>query len=183
MQNIPTTSYIIITLALVYSFAMPTWGEVKNLMNERSDYKKAVLAIDDIKQKRTELLNKYNNVSEMDRKNIETMLPSSYDFVKLVSQIDSVASRYGISIANINGNIIPNTETDTTDASQIINKFNPESAVISFSFITNYSNFRNFLNELELSMRILDIKSLNVSILESGSYQFDLEFKTYWLSS
>lgn len=67
-------------------------------MKEKQEYESSLEMVNSIESKKNELLAEFDKISEQDKKNIETILPSSLDFVKLISQIDRVAANYGITI-------------------------------------------------------------------------------------
>ena len=179
MSNISILAYVILTLSIGYAFIYPSAGDLSKLMEEKQKYSDYVEMTGNIENKKDELLTRFNNISEEDKKNIETILPDSLDFVRLISQIDAVAANYGISIDKISSR-----EVDPSVGSSI-EEAGPQrpyrSSVIGFSFTSSYDNFNGFMAELEKSLRILDVKSVKLSIQESGVYSYNVEFETYWL--
>jgi Tfp pilus assembly protein PilO len=125
------------------------------------------------------LLTKFNQIPVADKKSIDTVLPNSLDFVKLISQIDSVAGSQGIMLDKINSR-----ETDSS-VGESVAEAKParpyHSAIISFSFTTTYEKFNVFMAALEKSLRILDVKSLKIEALENGLYIYSVDLETYWL--
>ena len=178
MSGISILTYIVLTLSVAYAFIYPSFGEVSALTQEKEKYNDALETVMNIENKKNELLTQFNSISEEDKKEINTILPTSFDFIRLISQIDAVASQHGISIDKI-------SSKETASSGSSIEEAKPansyRSAVISFSFEASYDKFLNFVNDLEKSMRILDIKSVGLQTEEKGFNAYDVEFETYWL--
>jgi len=170
---------LIVSLAIGYFFVYSPSKTLPSLIGQQQDYRHFLATIGDIETKKGELLTKYNNIPQEYRQTINTVLPDSLDFVRLVSQIDSVAAGYGISIDNITSRETSNSVGETVEGAQPERVYN--SAIVGFSFITSYENFSLFINHLEKSLRILDIKSLTIKEGEEGTFVFGVEFETYWL--
>jgi Tfp pilus assembly protein PilO len=179
MSNTSIISYIILTLAIGYAFIYSPLGDINNLLAEKQKYVDSLDKISNIESKKNDLLTKFNEIPESDKKNIETVLPSSLNFVKLISQIDTLAANYGISINNISSKEVnPSTGTlaENTEPQKTYN-----SSIIGFSFIASYDKFKTFLNDLEKNMRVMDIRSAQLETKENGVYSYNVEFETYWL--
>lgn len=181
MSNISILAYIVLTLSISYAFIYPSVGEISGLLEEKQKYSDYVGMVNNIENKKDELLTEFNNISEEDKKDIETILPDSLDFVRLISQIDAVAANYGISIDKISSR-----EVDPSVGSSI-EEAGPsrpyQSSIIGFSSIASYEKFNEFMIELEKSLRILDVKSVKIGVQEDGLYSYDVEFETYWLKT
>lgn len=177
MSNTSKLIYIILILAISYLFIYPSVGELSALTAEKHKYTDTLIMINNIETKKNELLTKFNNISAADRKDIETILPNSLDFVNLISQIDSVAAKYGISIDKVSSkeSVVSGNSGETTPSQSY------QSAVIAFSFDATYEKFNAFLNDLEKSLRILDVKSIKLTTGDDGIYTYNIEFQTYWL--
>lgn len=179
MSNTAIVAYVVIALGIGYAFILPNYNDLTLLMEEQQKYEHSLEMVNNIENRKNELLAKFNNISAQDRKDIETVLPSSFNYIRLISQIDAVAARYGISIDRVTSR-----EVDSSNGDSIAGAMPPKpykSAIIGFAFDATYDKFGGFLSELEDSMRILDIQSINLSAGETGVYTYDVEFQTYWL--
>ena len=178
MSKISTIIYVVLALSIGYIFVLPLYQDVSQLLSQKTSYMNSLNAIDNIQNKKSELLNQFNQISDADKENLNTILPNSFDFVKLVSEIDAVAASHGISIGNITSKEIDPSVGDSIDTAQPSKPYN--SAIIGFSFTTSYGNYRAFLSDLEKSMRILDITSTRLEAQDKGLYSVSVEFETYW---
>ncbi|MEK7669435.1 MAG: type 4a pilus biogenesis protein PilO [Patescibacteria group bacterium] len=179
MSNTTILFYVILTLSIGYAFIYPTAGDLSALMDERQKQENYLEMISKIEVKKNELLTEYNNISVDDKKYIGTILPDSFDFVRLISQIDAVGSKYGLSIDKTSFKEINASSGDSISEAGPPKTY--QSATISFSFDASYSQFNSFMDDLGKSLRILDIKSMKLSAKETGVYSYDVEFEVYWL--
>ncbi len=181
MTSSSTILIFLLTFGVNYLFSYPMYEEVKNLRAEYKNQQDSLVTINNIEIKKDELLKQYNSIPKNIKDNINKILPDSVDFVKLISDIDGVANKYGILIEG------PKLKIKSPSVGGSIEEAQPEktfqSAIVGFSFSSNYSNFNYFLTELENSMRILDIRSLNISPGRNGTYDYLLEFETYWIKN
>lgn len=179
MSSISKISYLVLTLAISYAFVYPAFGDISSLNDQKNKYLDSLNTVSNIENKKAELLTKFNQISDTDKKNIETVLPDSFDYVKLVSQIDAVAANYGISINSLSQkDLSPSVGGSVADAGA---EKPYHSALISFSFVGTYDNFKGFMDGLEKSLRILDIRSVKLTSQDNGIYSYNVEFETYWL--
>lgn len=171
-------SYLLISCALLYAFAYPFWTEVTMKMEEKTKYQKTIDDVNALNQKKDQILAQIKNISDEDRERIDTFMPSSLDFVKLTSDINEVGSKYGIKIDKVSS-----VEKDKSVGNSINEAEPPKTyntASISFSFNSSYPNFIKFVNDLEKSLRMLDVKSVIISPTTGSSYDFKLDMDTYW---
>ncbi len=179
MSNISIISYIILSLAVLYSFAYPKFNQVNSLNQEKNKYEEALETVRNIENRKNELLRQYNNISEQDKKRIESVLPNSLDLIKLVSEIDSVASRYGISINNISSSNQSDSIGNSVKDAKSVREF--QSAIIGFSFDATYEKFLIFIDDLEKNLRVMDLRSLKLETKENN-FSYKVEFEVYWLN-
>lgn len=137
-----------------------------------------------LKTSREELLAKYNSISKSDLDNLKTLLPDSVDNIRLIIQIDSLATRNGLS--TVRGVDYQSQQTAAVAAQT------PDAArqpygdfTISFETSGQYKNFLSFLSDLEENLRLVDVTAItftpssNQSLTGTMSYRVTL--KTYWL--
>jgi len=179
MSNIAIITYLVLSLSIGYAFAYPKFGEVSILRDEKQKYEGYVETVANIENRKNDLLAQFNKVSAEDKKEIETIMPDSFDFVRLTSQIDLVAAKYAISIDNISSREVGSSVGGSISEAAPPKPF--QSNILGFSFKASYEKFNQFIDDLEKSLRILDIKSIKVETGEGGVYSYTVEFETYWL--
>jgi len=182
MSKISILSFFILTSVIGYAFIYPTAGEIKTLLNEQQKYEDSLEMVSNIEAKKSELLTKFNSISSEDKASIDTVLPDSFNFVRLISQIDSVASRYGIAINDISSKEISSSVGSTIENAESPREY--QSAAVEFSFSSSYDQYNSFLGDLEKSLRILDLKSTKITSNEEKKvFNYTVELETYWLKT
>ncbi len=178
MNSTSGTMYIVLALAIAYAFTYPMYNELFAIMDQKQVYEDALATVATIESKKSQLEQAYASIPEASKKEIETLLPKSPSSVALVSQIDTVAAKYGISIDNIiSSEVSQSLPGAIADGAQP----NPyQTSIIGFGFISTYENFRKFTDDLEKSLRILDVSSVRITPQTKGLYNFVIEFETYW---
>lgn len=179
MKTTSILSFLILTLAVAYSFIWPAYSDLGLLRAKKSGYEDSLAMVNNIEMKRNELQSKYDQIPPADKKNIETVVPDNFDFVRLISQIDNVGAKYGISISSIGSRV-----TDPSVGNSVAEAAPPrafQSAIISFSFTSSYQAFTSFINDLEKSLRILDIRVLKIDAEDKGVNAYNVELETYWV--
>jgi hypothetical protein len=52
---------------------------------------------------------------------------------------------------------------------------------VSFNVTAPYQQFISFMQDLEASLRVMDLTHLTVSANDTGTYDFGVQLTTYWL--
>jgi Tfp pilus assembly protein PilO len=179
MKNSTALILVLVSVGLFYTFIGPQYTKAKDLMTQSAEFKNVLENVSSITDKKNDLLVKYQAMPQSDILRVNKILPSNVDTVQLATDFDSIASKYGISIKNIKTaeNKIDNTATIMQDATE-----KPYNAVkVSFAFTSTYDNFRKFMQDIEKSLRIIDIKSLSFNSTDAGLNEYEVSIQTYWL--
>lgn len=179
MKNSTSFIMLLVAIGLVYAVFMPRYEKVQGLINQQDQYKKILDDVSSLSDIRDDLEVKYENLPPAEVARLEKILPSNVDTVSLALNFDSIAARYGISLKSIR-TIESKLDTGTAIV-QSNNKKPYERVTVSFSFVSTYPNFRKFMADIENSLRIIDVKSVEFQATESGVYEFQVSVETYWL--
>lgn len=180
MSGTSILTYLVLSLSVLYAFVYPAFGDLSLLNEKKQNLDHSLEQVANIEKKKSDLLTAFNQISAEDKKNIDTVLPNSLDFVRLMSQISSVAENYGIVIDQISSKDSGNISAgDTVENAEPEKAY--ESSLISFTFHAPYQTFKSFMSELERSLRIMDIRSMRLETQENGVYSYTVEFEVYWL--
>lgn len=184
MNLIAPLFLIIASVGIFYGYTNPNYrGENNNgsanvvkLMNERKQYAEAL----DSSKKFIDKLNKLslvnNSLSISDLERLKKLVPDNIDNVKLIIDIDKIASRYGFHIRGIK----------IEDGAGNTGELGPDnsplgSVVLSFNITASYDRFKMFIRDLEESLRVIDITNFTFNSTESGDYDYGIKIRTYWL--
>ncbi|TAL49588.1 hypothetical protein EPN83_00040 [Patescibacteria group bacterium] len=168
-------------LALFFLFVSPRWGSVKEFRSQMGQYNEALNKAAELRGLRDELLVQFNALPKDDITRLERLVPDSVNTVKLVTDIDAVAGKYGITVSNVR------VTEETVDISQEVPS--PETAkpylttTITFKFTATYQNLVAFLKDLEKSLQLVDVKSVSFDSGKSKNnlYEYEVAIQTYWL--
>lgn len=160
----------------------PTYQEIKEKQAEKARYDETLAKTVEIREFRKNVQSKYNAIDERDFERLEKMLPTHIDNIRLILDINSVASARGMTIRDIRIDLDQGVGDDENiDVSSSAGGYG--SVGFRFTVVTTYPNFKDFLDDLALSLRVVDVHSIGIGAIEEEDnfYRFDVGIRTYWL--
>jgi hypothetical protein len=190
MKNITSLILIILAIGLFFTY---TDGEIKGMKTIQVSNAAYLTAIQNSQQliaERDKVLAIYNTLTTQEKANLDKILPDNIDNVRLMIDMNNIASRHGIVLQGLSTSADGSggASGSNSRASSAVNSgTNPSSDTvnpvsISFGFSSSYANFLSFMKDVESSMRILDISSMSVTANPTGTYNYSMQLQTYWLS-
>jgi len=191
------TKIIISILAFVVAgvlfvgYTRPTYEKVQAIRADIVKFDQALEKSRELQELKRGLLSRYNTFTEANLSRLNRMLPDHVDNVRLVLDLDNLASRYGMAVQNVlisRGNDEEQVATVLGSLGAQNTKY--DSLAMQFATVGTYSNFVRFLEDLESSLRIVDLVSLTIEpaiisnegvILEEPLYEYNVAIRTYWL--
>jgi len=149
---------------------------------QEAQYNDALTKAQELQSVRDQLLARYNTFSQDDLDRLKKMLPDQVDNIRLILDLDSMASKYGmrvhdVQVANPNaGSITSGNADELGPGSQGF-----ESIDLTFAVTGTYDTFRSYLADLEKSLRLVDVVGITFTPGQTGVYDFTLHVTTYWL--
>lgn len=182
MRSLTPIIFILASIALFFMVTDPVYKEVKTLRVKYAQYQDVLDKATELLKQRKTLQDKYNSFAEDDISRLKKLLPDTVDNVRLIIDIDEIAKRYGITIKNVRLDDTKTT-TGTKDATATITSGEAKYGTIPMGFSVNsdYDTFLSFLEDLESSLRIVDVTNISLKPGANGIYSFDVSLKTYWL--
>ena len=192
MKYLLSIILIAASIGLFFVYINPSYRGVKDLRAQESSFNEALSNSKKLQAIRDTLVTKYNSFSPTTMDRIKKFLPDNVDNIKLVLEINRVAEQYNLQVKNIKYDIAKKEAPAS-------NKFVAQAPTgpvkdyaefdLEFSLQGSYGNFVSFLENLEKSLRIVDMQSIAFSSSEAVSqagiptdnYKYDLKIKTYWL--
>lgn len=180
MKSFTPILLIVLGLAVFFLYVDPTYqNEIKAGQATLTSQNQLLENSKQLLQKRDDLYKRYTTIGNDEISRIQKLLPDTIDNVRLVIDLDGVAQRYGMSLADLNlAEAVPSQTSQVTTASDEV-KY--QAVTISFSVTTSYDVFLQFLKDLEQSLRVVDVTKITFSSTPSGLYKFSITLKTYWL--
>ena len=176
MSNIISIVLILASIGLFFGYVDPTYAIIREQNGEKADYNRALNNSKQLQAERDKLLERYNEMSAVDRSDLTKLLPDNIDNVRLIMDVDEMAKKYGMRIRNF--------KTDATEKSDTIGVGNSPYGTLTLSFSTtaSYNTFLAFVRDLEHSLRLIDIAGVEFASSDAGDlYDYKMTVKTYWL--
>jgi hypothetical protein len=172
---------IVIAGAIFFMFGKPQLAGLESLNLQKESYNQSIEDLTRGEEVKNALLAKLDSVPVEDLKKVDTILPEKPNIVALVSEIDSIASKRGILIRNINSGGQGNF---SAGVGEVAPQRNYNSLTLTFDFDSNYENLKYFLTELESSLRLLDVRSVNFSGSDkAGMQNYKVSLDVYWAAA
>lgn len=179
MKNGTATILMLIAIGFFYTFISPQYEKSKALRDEAGQYERVLDSVSALNETRNELSLKLADMLSAEVEKMAKVLPSSANTVRLSTELDSIASRYGVTIREIQASSQVNEGETAIDLG---GSGAYEKVVISFQFVSTYESFRSFLNDVERSLRIIDVKSIEFAVGETDFYEYQVTIETYWMN-
>lgn len=172
---------------IFFFYTKPTYDSAQVQRAQIAEYDAALVKANELQERKQVLLNKYNAFSPEDRDRLQKLLPDHVDNVRLILDLDNIASRRGMALQNVVVST-PGAGQSTQSAVGTISSARQKYDVLTTKFSTQgtYASLQQLMSDLETSLRIIDLIDLKVSTgAEVGGgeplYSFEVTLRTYWL--
>lgn len=184
MRSFTPVLLVVISLGLFYLHISPRYTEVQELRTQVGQYNEALTRAKALEAERDNLLTSYNTFSPENLSRLEKLIPDSVNTVKLITDIDSIAARYSIAVRSVTTaeQPIDNAQSVATSEAQ---QTPFKTTVITFRFSSSYQNLVLFLKDIEKSLQLVDVESVNFDVppdaASKGVYGYQVSIQTYSL--
>lgn len=181
-----STLLIVVAGGIFFFYTQPTYDGLQTTKAQSDQYDQALAKAAELQQLKQTLLSRYNAFNPSDLSKLQEMLPDQVDNIRLILDLDNMAERYGMSLQNV---VVNSPQTAAPGAVGAISTGGAkyDSLTLSFSSRGTYEQFKQFLTDLESSLRIVDLVTLNIQpdSLSTNpadpSFQYTITIRTYWL--
>jgi|ERR1035437_5379879 Tfp pilus assembly protein PilO len=179
-RNATPLILIILAIGIFFTFTNSRVDEIKTLQLTNDSYTQAINNSVDLIKARDVVLQDYNKLDVTTKGRLDKMMPDNIDNVRLIIDIKSIAKGRNLNVKNIR------TTPVTSDSAAAGGGMKQNGAGynvmdLSVTASASYSDFLLFLQDLERSLRFLDVSHMTITANDSGSYDYSLDIKTYWL--
>ncbi|HEY4489182.1 MAG TPA: hypothetical protein VJA87_01735 [Candidatus Paceibacterota bacterium] len=198
MSRIFPAVAILIAIGLFFGYVNPTRsGSIASSKAQIASYESALEAAERFKEREAELIIAQANIPSDGLARLAGFLPDGVDNVQIILDLNTLAARSGITLSDFEtstdeGSSSGGSQTTTQqpqgpsdingDTSFGFNSDGPiDSLEITVSATGTYASFRNFLDGIERSLRLLDVVSVSVTDSTTGVYTYDMTIRLYWL--
>ena len=183
--------FIFSAFVIVAMLIKPAYEETQKLKADALSRENALnnqkVLVDQFKK----LLSQYDSQEKV-QENLSLILPQNPAIGEALTQINGLLdlNRLNVLSFNINRPLLQSYSSSNINSTstQVIKPLG--TIDINFKVVGNYSDFKNFLNQLETNIRIFNIKTLNISpvIIVSGdknqsqnkTLSYDISITTYY---
>jgi Tfp pilus assembly protein PilO len=167
-------------IGLFVVYTNPTYQTIKDLQIQNNSYDDALNKAQELHAVRDQLLSKRNSFSTDDIDKLQHILPDNVDNIRLIIDINNIASRHNLSLTNVDlGDLSlkKNAGTAVEGGADPVG-----SVVVGFAVSTaNYDDFLSFLQDLEHSLRLVDVNKISFTAGTGGGTTYTMNIQTYWL--
>ncbi len=182
------------SIATFLFFVSPLYGEISTLKQEIGSYDQALSNSKALENERDKLTQKFNSITTSDLERIKKLLPENVDNIRLILEIEKIASPFGMALRDVKYNPEKAKSGSASGVAQANNSIATQNEYgiwdLEFSTTGTYANFLNFIKALESNLRVVDISSVdfssdaaNTAASASPAYKYSFKIKTYWLKN
>src|SRR3989344_1144954 len=151
------TAIILIGIAITgfFAFTKPIFDDISALREQIASYDDALNNSHMLENERDLLTKKYNSFDPENIEKLSKLLPDNVDNIRLILEIEKIATPYGMVLKDIKYNVesTNNTTARTAENGEVggIPMPRQEYGTLDFSFSTQgaYGNFINFMRDLD----------------------------------
>ena len=186
MNIITPLILIIISIGTFFMYIDPNYrgrnltsgqASIVELQEEDANYQEALNNDRAIREQRQKLQDKKGTFSLSDLEKLNKLLPDNIDNIKLIIEMNNIAKKHNLVLKG--AKLDTSLTTDSPKLGADNNKYG--TIGISFSVTSSYEKFQSFLQDLEKSLRLVEITDLAVAGNNTDTFDFSVGLKTYWL--
>jgi Tfp pilus assembly protein PilO len=178
---------LLLTVAVVGFVVLtnPLYAEIQVLRQEEASYGNALANSLKLQELRDVLIDKQNQFTQRDIESLEKMIPSSVDNIKLAIELQQIGEAEGLSVESVQYD--PVGGSSDTDVEALGASAQTLYEVFELEIIARgeYTQFVEFLKEVERNLRIVDVSHVEFSsdgtFLNENEYTYNITIKTYRL--
>jgi hypothetical protein len=196
---------IILLLIGIFIFILPKWNEISEL--GLADYKTELDRLDKKEAYLKDLIKMveaYNRINQTQINELKKVIPEEEDYAGLFVTMDQLTKQSGFELVSIDiakeqveaekasaaaspeEKSATQTKENKASASTALSNIKTLDIAITLSGSSDYKLLKNFLNNLEKNLRLMDASTISFTALEAtggavASGGFSVNLKTYYL--
>lgn len=172
---------VIAAIGLFVLYTNPTYQALKGSQATVAAYNDALDKSQELRALRDKLQSARNAFSPEDEQKLVRLLPDQVDNIRLIIDINNIAARRGLAVSNVALGEVSQSSAAATSLAVGPSSDPIGSVSLGFSVTASYEDFLAFLQDLEHSLRILDVEKLSFDGAQGDKYSFEIAIRTYWL--
>jgi large-conductance mechanosensitive channel len=176
---------IIIALVVFFMYTKPMFADIKVIQNEAGQFGEAVEKAEELNRELARKLDQKRSYTAESLNRLEALVPEEIDEVQVLADLSEIARSHNMLFGNIG---VSNTEIEqvkgknSSQSNQTMGYENLTQTDIEFSLIGSYDQFKSFLADLESSLVLLEVVSIDFSAGEGTLQQYKLVVRLFALA-
>jgi len=175
---------LLVAAGIFFFYVSPAWsGSIAMTKTAIAQDNEALAAANQFAAQQSTLASARDDINPASLDRLATFLPDSVDNVGLILDLNALAARSGLSLANIDvtSNSASGARASSPQALPAAGS-NPVGSIdLSLTAVGTYAALQSFLTGAERSARILDMRDLVVKGSDTGVYNYQMVIRLYWL--
>jgi len=183
----------IVAVVLFFGYTRAALDSTSLVKADIDRFNEALSKARELQEIKQSLLSRYNTFGSQDLSRLNRLLPDHVDNVRLVLDLDSMAGKYGMAVQNVIMSAAPDVGEETANVLGALGAQEKpfDSLTMQFSTAGTYSDFVRFMQDLETSLRVVDLVSLSIQQVNLPEeqlagftepvYAYHLSVRTHWL--
>lgn len=195
--------FLLSGVGLFFGYTSSAYNSITTLKSDAIHLDEALDRAKQLTALRDSLVARYNTIAASDLNRLNKLLPDNIDNIRLIIDINNIAASRNIKISTFD--FVNTSSADTQSAAQPAesgvrtpamppanedvsaremvskNKEPYGSVQLSFTASAPYEDFLAFLVDLEKSLRVVNIKSIELEAEGADAYHYTVIIETYWL--
>ncbi len=175
---------LLVAGGIIFAYVGPTWnGSIAATKEAIALDDQALAAAKQYAAQQNALASSRNAIDPADLTRLNAFMPDSVDNVGLILDLNALAARSGLSLANIDvvSGSAGGSQTSAQQGIPAVGASPVGSVDISLSAIGAYGALQTFLVGIERSARLLDVRDIMVKGSDTGVYTYQMVLRLYWL--
>ena len=169
-------------IGLFVVYTNPTYQSSKTVTAQVAQYQDALDKASELRKIRDDLLQKRAALTDDQVARLQHMLPDNVDSIRLIIDINNIAVRHGLKLADVKLGDISNSKTARSAAAVGNANDSVGSVEVGFSVLATYDTYLAFLQDLEHSLRIIDVTKIDFTSSQTSDLSpYSMTIRTYWL--
>ncbi len=191
---------VVVAIGLFFSYLKPAFSNLRASQGRLEAIEKTINESDGLLKNYQDLRTRLSTISQEDKKNLYKILPEVMDPVRMIIDLDNLATKNGLKITSFelpeirseferkNGN---STKKQTSTGSGESASDPVGKGVLGIECEGKYEQFKLFMSEIEQSMALMDVVNLymqGVDVTQADekprdpdTMMFNVGLQTYWL--
>jgi Tfp pilus assembly protein PilO len=149
---------------------------------EIATYDDALDKSQELRKIRDQKIAAFNTFTVEDKSRLERILPDNVDNIHLLIDINNIAARHGLSLKDVALGTPSDAATVRSAAAVGASGDAIGSVPLGFTLSASYDDFLAFLQDLEHSLRVVDVEKISFSEDDTKNVNdYTLSIRTYWL--